>query len=103
MKAIHYSNIADNPNPFAECLRLIETYAPRMMRVGGGGITRQQVHHNDNPRAMTRTKAARVLELAREGSYSQTEIALAVGCTQSGVSKLLAQHKTCQRDGRRTP
>jgi DNA invertase Pin-like site-specific DNA recombinase len=83
-------NLDDNESPVSRMIRMIEVYAPRYMRIGGGALG-----NNDDqikrkaPVRTTPEQRARILELARTGQHHQCAIARMVGVTQSSVWHLL--------------
>ena len=91
MTTIHFEhNLDDNESAERRMVRLVEVYAPRFMRIGGGSLggNESQIKRKA-PVRTTPEQRAQILELARTGNIHQTAIARMVGVSQSSVWHLL--------------
>ncbi len=80
-------------------MRMIERHCPRLMRQGGGALSRETM----DCATRIRTKpelVARIVALGSQQRLNVTEIAREVGSTQSVVFKILAKHGLRAPDGR---
>lgn len=89
------------PNDPAGILEMIWRKAPAMMRAGGGPLTRADAKRADNwAKRITGETKRRVLELARSGLYTGTEIARMTDRRQSTVQALIRDAGITVPDGR---
>lgn len=93
------ANLYTEDSLSVQMLSLIERHAPRLMKAGGGALSREQSQITHRPK-MTGEQKDTVLRLARTGRYNGTEIAGMVGTTQSAVCKFLQKQGVEVRDGR---
>ena len=94
------ANLYNDDSIATRMLSLIERCAPKLMRSGGGALSREQSQIEHRPR-MSPDQRETALRLARTGRYTGTEIAGMVGTSQSAICKLLAKHGVEVRDGRK--
>ena len=91
-------HVPDDP---AAIFDMIWRLAPKMMRAGGGPLTRADAKRADNwAKRITGETKLRVLELARSGLYTGTEIARITGRRQSTVQTLIKNAGISVPDGR---
>lgn len=88
ISAIHYND----DSTASRMLDLVYRHAPRLIRCGGGALSREEIRSLDankgGPRISAETRA-KILAVAREGKLSATAIARQCGTTQSTVRSLL--------------
>ena len=84
-------------------LDLVERHCPRLMRCGGGGLTRTTHEVGKQGRAMPEAAKVRALALGREGRLNATQIGRLLGHSQSSICKLLKRHGITPAKGRRNP
>lgn len=97
-----YRNLDDGESSIQRCMRLIETHAPRFMKIGGGSISGQDGQiMRKKPRKTTPEERAQILEMARSGKYHQCAIARAVGVSQSSVWHILRRYNLTCPDARK--
>ncbi len=80
----------------ARMLDLIERRAPQMMRAGGGALSQETV-----PEITTPETAAKICELAADGSRSYAELARLSGSTPGRVRSVLINRGVAAPDGRK--
>lgn len=96
------ANIYAEESPASRMLDMIARCAPKLMRAGGGAITKDYPERCkdagakqwDNRAKWTRTtpeQRAHILALARTGTHSEIEIVKLTGAKQSAVNKLLTR------------
>jgi len=106
------ANIYAEESPASRMLDMIARCAPKLMRAGGGALTRDYPERCkdggdtrwDNRAKWVRTtpdQRAHVLALARAGHMSEIEICRETGVKQSAVNKLLARECIKVPSGRR--
>lgn len=91
-----FNSIYESSNDTAAaCLHLVRKYGPKLMRAGGGTLSRENKHPR---RTLSWNQKQRVLKLAREGK-TQPEITEITGISQPSVWKIVrnAGLKTVQR------
>lgn len=93
------ANLYTDESPAARMLDMIARCAPRMMRCGGGALSREESHGGTRSRH-TPEQIARIVALGRERKLNATLIAKAVGSTQSATQKILEKHGIRAPDGR---
>lgn len=83
----------------AELLDMVWRNAPRLMREGGGPLAeeKESTHH---PRRITDQQRETLLELARTGKHTATEIAEFVGVTSMTVRNHCKRRLIALPDGR---
>jgi len=90
------------PNDPAGILELIWRKAPQMMRAGGGSLTKADGKRSENwAKRITGETKRRVLELAKTGKYTGTEIARMTDRRQSTVQALIRDAGIKVPDGRK--
>lgn len=93
------ANLSDYESTAQRCLDLIARHAPRLMREGGGALSKEPCERIKAVRMSEEQKQA-ALSLMRTGLYSGTVIARKLGLTQSAVCKLAERSKIKLPDGR---
>ena len=83
------------------CEYLVHKWGPIYMRAGGGCIAQEGSKFRAKPQRTTPEQKARILELAREGRWTGTEIARMTGTLQSAAHKIIAAAGISVPDGRR--
>ena len=90
ISALHYND----QSTASRMLDLVARHCPRLMRQGGGALSKEELHDKDankgGPRISAETRA-RILAIARQGKLSPTQIARECGTTQSTVRSLLVR------------
>lgn len=106
------ANLYNDESPAARMLDMIARCAPKLMRAGGGALTRDyperckdggDTRWDDRAKWVRTTpdQRAHILALAREGTHSEAEIVKLTGVKQSAVNKLLARECIKVPSGRR--
>ncbi len=80
----------DSDSTEMRCMRLIERHAPRLMREGGGALSREV--DGGERKVVTWRARSRILTLRRDG-YSPTEIGEAVGFSEMTI------YRVCHKAG----
>jgi hypothetical protein len=88
----------DNESPAARILDLVARCAPKLMRAGGGSLSRELIYiAHYNP--MTDEQRTEALALAKLGVMTATEIARRVGSSQSSIRKFVTYRGFVLPDG----
>ena len=98
----------DREESFAERIgALMERHCPRLMRCGGGALVTERPNsvgsrpYSSGVRATTPEQDKEILRLGVENRLTATEIAIAVGTTQSITHKRLRDARMTAPDGRK--
>lgn len=91
----------DGTSTARACLDLINRHCPRLMREGGGNLSREEKNPRAKPRRLSGTQKEQILAKARNGEMSQTQIANLVGATCSAVNHFLNRNGIKLPDGRK--
>lgn len=82
-------------------LEMVERGCARLMVAGGGALSQEQPATRGEVHRCAPAQKARGLEMARTGQFNCTQIARAIGSTQSAVFKMVAKAGIKTPDGRR--
>ena len=84
---IHVESLLED-SPARRCLDLIERYAPRFMRCGGGHLAEEC----PDRKPMTAEEQAEIVALGSAGELTATQIGARFGYSQSRIRKFLDRH-----------
>lgn len=93
------ANLYTDESPAARMLDMIARCAPRLMRCGGGALSREESHGHGRSRH-TPEQIERIIALGRQNKLSATQIAHIVGSNQAATRKILEKHGIQAPDGR---
>ena len=82
------------------CLSLVERHAARLMREGGGTLSREQMHRSHAPR-MSAEIREKALEMILANKVGGTDIAKVLGVVPRQIFKLAAKHAVRLPDNRK--
>lgn len=92
------TNLDKQENRMAIIEGLVMRGAPRLMRIGGGGLSRETHGCEQRPK-LTDEQRAKAFEMAATGKFHATAIARAIGSTQSMVFYALKKQGIRAKNG----